>query len=123
MTPQELVDTLQKKPEGLSELETQKSEIESKIGELIGARFDKVFGQITIDELQKIWKNSDHTQRYWIIDSNGEVEMHIENLNSEGGLTSNEIIQQIIEADWNKSEWLPDMESYFEPYCKKEVIE
>jgi len=119
MTPEKLIEALRKEPKGLKELQSQKNEIEEKIGELIGNRFNDAFGQITIDELREIWKNADHTQRYLILDSNSEVEEHIEKLDSYGGLGKNEIIQEIIEVDWNKSEWLPDMEEYFEPYCKE----
>lgn len=120
MTPEKLIQVLREEPKGLKELQAQKNEIEEKIGELIGNRFNDAFGQITIDELREIWKNADHTQRYLILDSNSEVEEHIEKLDSYGGLSENEIIQEIIEVDWNKSEWLPDMEEYFEPYCKEE---
>lgn len=120
MTPEKLIEALREEPKGLKELQAQKNEIEEKIGELIGNRFNDAFGQITIDELREIWKNADHTQRYLILDSNSDVEEHIEKLDSYGGLSENEIIQEIIEVDWNKSEWLPDMEEYFEPYCKEE---
>lgn len=120
MTPQELVNALQVEPEGIKELKAQKSEIDDKIGELIGKRFENAYGQITISELRKIWKKADHTQRYWILDSNGDVEMQVEKLDSHGGLRDTEIIQEIIEAGWNKCEWLDDMDSYFEPYCKDE---
>jgi len=119
MTPEKLVESLRKEPEGIKELQAQKNEIEEKIGELLGNRFNDAFGQITIDELREIWKNADHTQRYLILDSNSDVEEHIEKLDSYGGLRENEIIQEIIEVEWNKSEWLPDMEEYFEPYCKE----
>lgn len=120
ISPQKLVDALKEEPEGIKELQAQKSEIDNKIGELIGTRFEKAFGQITITQLRKIWKKADHTQRYWILDSNGDVEMQVEKLDSHGGLRDTEIIQEIIEAEWNKCEWLEDMDSYFEPYCKEE---
>ena len=119
ITPQKLIDALKEEPQGIKELQAEKSEIDNKIGELIGSRFEKAFGQITICELKEIWKNADHTQRYWILDSNSDVEMHIDKLDSHGGLRDTEIMQQIIEADWNECEWLDDMESYFEPYCKE----
>lgn len=119
MTPEKLVEALRKEPEGIRKLQAQKNDIEEKIGELLGNRFNDAFGQITIEELREIWSNADHTQRYLILDSNSDVEEHIEKLDSYGGLSKNEIIQEIIEVDWNKSEWLPDMEEYFEPYCKE----
>lgn len=117
-TPQELVDALKVQPKGIQELQAEKSKIDDKIDELIAKRFNDAFGQITIAQLRKIWKKADHSQRYRILDASADVEMQVDKLGSYGGLTGNQIMQEIIEADWNKCEHLEDMDSYFEVYCK-----
>lgn len=118
MKPQTLVDLLKVKPKGIEGLESQKSKIDMEISELYGKRFDNAFGQITISQLRKLWKNADHTQRFWILDSNSDVESHVDTLDSHGGLRDTEIIQEIIESEWNECQWLENMDDYFEPYCK-----
>ena len=119
MNAEKLIELLKIEPEGIKELQAKKSEIDNQIGELIGNRFNEVFGKITIGQLRKLWNKANHTQRFWIIDSNGDVEMHVDGLDSNDGLRSEEIIQEIIEAKWNKCQWLENMDSYFEPYCKE----
>ena len=102
MNATQLVQELKNQPEGIKELQEQKAEIDSKIGGFESNVMYTVFGKITLKQLRVIWNKADHTQRYWILDSNDYAEEIIAKLDSHGGLRDTEIIQEIIEEKWNK---------------------
>lgn len=120
MNSKKFVGLLNEPSKEIQELQAKKSEIVVQIKDLESQQLKKVYGQVTISELREIWNNADHMQRFHILDSNPEVEQHVSKLESYGGLRECEMIQEIIEAKWDKCEWLEEMDSYFESYCKEE---
>mgnify|MGYP001446273825 CR=1 FL=1 len=79
----------------------------------------KIYSDITISTLRKIWNKSDQIERCQMLMTVPDIDEHIKKLESHGGLNYNEIVQDIIEEKWGKAEWLEDADEYFIPFCKK----
>ncbi len=107
----------------ITKLFEQKAEIITQISTLEENKLKEIYGKLTLDDIKKIWHFADRMQRFNILDSIPEFDEHFDKLDSYGGHRTGELIDMVIDEKWNESEWLEEMEKYFEPYCKKEVIE
>ncbi len=121
MEAQELVLTLGKSIPKVEELQKKKVEIVCEIKSLEEQNLKEIYGQLTINEIKSIWKKADHMQRFNILDSIPEFDTRFNKLDDYGGLRAGELMQEVIEAKWNDTQWIDDMETYFELYCKKEI--
>ena len=122
MKPQELILTLGKSIPKVEELQKKKVEIVCEIKSLEEQNLKEIYGQLTINQIKSIWKKADHMQRFNILDSIPEFDTRFNKLDDYGGLRAGELMQEVIEAKWNDNQWIDDMETYFELYCKKEII-
>lgn len=107
----------------MTKLFEQKAKIKTQISKLEENKLKEIYGKLTIDDIKKIWHFADRMQRFNILDSIPEFDEHFDKLDSYGGHRAGELIDMVIDEKWNESEWLEEMETYFEPYCKKEVTE
>ena len=123
MSPQELVIDLSKSIPEVEELQKQKVDIKIQINRLEENHLKEIYGKLRVSQIKSIWKKADHMQRFNILDSIPEFKNRFEKLDDYGGLRTGELMQEVIEAKWNATQWIDDMESYFEFYCKKEKSE
>lgn len=120
MTPQELVIELSKSIPEVDELQKQKVDIKIQIDKLEENHLKEIYGKLTVSNVKSIWKKADQMQRFNILDSIPEFKDQFDKLDDYGGLRSGELMQAVIEAKWNDTEWIDDMESYFVLYCKED---
>ena len=114
-----LVNQLLKYPDKIQDIDKKIRLLNEEKTKLKNQDTTKVYENITLVELEEIWNNADHYQRCCIAETNDNIEEIVDHLAGHGGLTSNELFDEIARSEWGESEWIEDMDECFEEYCKK----
>ena len=102
----------------INELQIKIDLIKSEIETLKDNRLKEIMQNITLSELIKYWNSSPFNDRYDIIELNQYIDQRLNKLADYGGLTYNEILDDLLRADWDESQWV-DLTEYFSEYCSK----
>lgn len=116
--PDQLMGFLKESTPEIDTLQKEKIKIKIQLQRLEEKKLKDTYNKFTVAQIKSIWEKASQTQKLNILESVPEIVNHIEKLESYGGLNYDEIISEIIESQWNKSQWLEDMDEYFEMYCK-----
>jgi hypothetical protein len=114
-----LVNQLLKYPDKVQDIDKKIRVLNEEKTKLKNQDTTKVYENITLIELEKIWNNADQYQRFCIAETNDSIEAIVDHLAGHGGLTPYELFDEITREEWGESEWIEDMNECFEEYCKE----
>ena len=114
-----LVNQLLKYPDKVQDIDKKIRVLNEEKTKLKNQDTTKVYENITLIELEKIWNNADQYQRCCIAETNDSIEEIVDHLAGHGGLTSSELFDEISSEEWGESYWIENMDECFEEYCKK----
>jgi hypothetical protein len=114
-----LVNQLLKYPDKVQDIDKKIRVLNEEKTKLKNQDTTKVYENITLIELEKIWNNAEPYQRCCIAETNDNIEYIVEHLAGHGGLTSSELLDEISSEEWGESYWIENMDECFEEYCKK----
>jgi hypothetical protein len=113
-----LVNQLLQYPDKIQDIDKKIRLLNEEKTKLKNQDTTKVYENITLIELEKIWNNAERYQRCCIAETNDNIEEIVDHLAGHGGLTSSELLDEIAAQEWGESEWIEDMDECFSPYCK-----
>lgn len=102
------------------ELLIQQHAIQEELESIAKSECKVFFMKYTPKELEELWAGSDESYRLDILEKNPDVIDQVNHLADKGGLNYGEIMQEIIESDYNSWRWIEFQ--MLERFCKEEDV-